>query len=96
MSGMVLHASGAGASLNTPSAADIVSALGGAIIGTGVRLHIRNTGAGASTLSAGSGVTLSGTAATATLNAKTWVFVVTNNVVGSEAVTAYSLGSTVF
>ncbi len=96
LSGIVFHASGAGAALNTPSAADIVAALGGAMSGTGVRVHIRNTGAGSSTLTAGAGVTLSGTAATATLNAKTWVFVVTSNVVGSEAVTAYSLGSTVF
>lgn len=96
MGGMVAHAAGAGANLATPTAAEIVAALGGASVGTAVRLHIRNTGAGASTLTAGAGVTLSGTAATATLNAKTWLFVVTNNIIGSEAVTAYSLGSSVF
>lgn len=94
--GLVLHASGAGAALGTPSAANIVAAIGNAPVGTAVRCHIRNTGAGASTLLAATGITISGTAATATLNAKTWLFVVTNNIIGSEAVTVYSLGSTVF
>lgn len=96
MGGMVIHAAGAGANLATPSAAEIVAALGGASAGTSVRLHIRNTGAGSSTLTAGAGVTLSGTAATATLNAKSWLFVVTSNIIGSETVTAYSLGTSVF
>jgi len=92
---LVFHA-GTGGALTTPTAAQLVAAMPGCTVGTAFNLRVRVTSASTSTLTAGTGVTLSGTAATATLNAKTWLFVVTNNVVGAEAVTAYSAGSSVF
>ena len=95
LGGLVFHA-GTGGALTTPTAALLVAAMPGCTVGTAFEVNVRVTSASTSTLTAGTGVTLSGTAATATLNTKAWVFVVTNNVVGAEAVTAYSLGTMVF
>ena len=95
LGGLVFHA-GTGGALTTPTAAQLVAAMPGCTVGTGLTLRVRVTSASTSTLTAGTSVTLSGTAATVTLNTKTWMFVVTNNVVGAEAVTAYSLGTSVF
>lgn len=92
---LVFHA-GTGGALTTPTAAQLVAAMPGCTVGTAFNLRVRTTSASTSTLTGGTGVTLSGTAATATLNTKTWTFVVTSNLIGSEAVTAYSLGSSVF
>lgn len=91
--GMVQH--NVGGNLTTPTAAAIVAALPGCTVGTAFDCNVR--AAGASTLVAGAGVTISAlsTALTAAGSCKTWRFVVTNNLVGSEAVTVYSMGTAV-
>jgi len=80
-----------------PTAAAIVAAINGCQVGTSFRTWIRNTGAGAGsiTLTTNTGLTLSGTVAIVFQQQKELLFVVTNNVVGSEAVTVYSLGASV-
>ena len=92
---VVFHDGTSGA-LYTPTAAAIVKAMQGCTVGTAMNLHVINTGSGTSTLTAGTGVTISGTAATTTLNVKTWQLVVTSNVIGAESVTFYSLGSNAY
>jgi len=80
-----------------PTAAAIVAAINGCQVGTSFRTWIRNTGAGAGsiTLTTNTGLTLSGTVAIVFQQQKELLFVVTNNTVGSEAVTVYSLGASV-
>jgi len=89
---------GAGRADVTPTAALIVAGFADCNVGFSFDVHIRNTADGAETitLTAGTGVTISGTATIAQNNAKTFRFVVTNNAIGSQAVTAYSLGTVVF
>lgn len=99
LGGLVLHDCGGGAATGTTgTAAAIVAALSGAAIGSSFDVHVRNTSDAAETLTVagGTGVTVSGTATVAQNNAKTFRFVVTDAQAGSEAVTAYSLGSVVF
>ena len=66
-------------------------------IGCSFRTIIRNTGAGAGsiTLTTNTGLTLSGTVAIVFQQQKELLFVVTNVTPGSEAVTVYSLGASV-
>jgi hypothetical protein len=65
-------------------------------VGTSFIMNVRVSSGSTSTLTAGTGVTINGTAATATLNTKPWLVYVTSNTIGSEAVIMYSLGSSVF
>jgi hypothetical protein len=96
LAGLVFHA-GTGGALTTPTAAQLIAAMPGCMVGTAFIMNVRTTTSGStSTLTAGTGVTLSGTAATATLNSKAWMVVVTSNLIGSEAVTMYSLGTSVY
>jgi uncharacterized protein (DUF111 family) len=80
-----------------PTAAAIVAAINGCQVGTSFRTWIRNTGAGAGsiTLTTNTGLTLSGTVAIVFQQQKELMFVVTNVTPGSEAVTVYSLGASV-
>lgn len=80
-----------------PTAAAIVAAINGCQVGTSFRTWIRNTGAGAGsiTLTTNTGLTLSGTVAIAFQQQKELMFVVTNVTPGAEAVTVYSLGASV-
>jgi hypothetical protein len=80
-----------------PAAAAIVAAINGCQVGTSFRTWIRNTGAGAGsiTLTTNTGLTLSGTVAIVFQQQKELLFVVTNVTPGSEAVTVYSLGASV-
>jgi hypothetical protein len=80
-----------------PTAASIVAAINGCQVGTSFRTWIRNTGAGAGsiTLTTNTGLTLSGTVAIVFQQMKELMFVVTDNRVGFEAVTVYSLGASV-
>jgi len=80
-----------------PTAAAIVAAINGCMVGTAFRTVIRNTGAGAGsiTLTTNTGLTLSGTMVIVFQQQKELMFVVTNNTPGSEAVTVYSLGASV-
>jgi hypothetical protein len=95
LGGLVIHA-GTGGALTTPTAAQLVAAMPGCTVGTSFVMNVRVSSGSTSTLTAGTNVTISGTAATATLNAKQWLVVVTSNTIGSEAVAMYSLGSSVF
>lgn len=96
--GMILR-DPAGASREdvTPTAAAIVGALTGAIATSSFEFTIRNTADAAETitLTAGSGVTLSGTMTIAQNNSKRFLAVVTDAGSGTEAVTIYSLGTVV-
>lgn len=80
-----------------PTAANIVAAINGCQVGTSFRTWIRNTsaGAGSITLTTNTGLTLSGTVAIVFQQQKELLFVVTNVTPGSEAVTVYSLGASV-
>lgn len=96
--GMILRdPAGAGRSDVTPTAAQIVSELTGAIATSSFEFTIRNTADAAETitLTAGSGVTLSGTMTIAQNNSKRFLAVVTDAGSGTEAVTIYSLGTVV-
>ncbi len=87
----------AGAARNdaTPAAAQIVSALPGAVAGSSFELNVRNTADAAETvtITAGAGVSLSGTM-TIDQNATRRLLVVVADITeGAEAVTIYSLGA---
>ena len=70
----------------------------GAAIGQSFQFDIINTASGANsiTLTAGTGVTVSGTATVAQNNGKRFIVYITNATAGSEAVTIYSLGTYTF
>ena len=98
LGGLVLRdPNGAGRSDVTPTAAALVAAIQGARVGLGVEFTIRNTADAAETITvtAGAGVTLSGTMTIGQNNSKRFLAVITNATVGSEAVTIYSLGTAV-
>lgn len=79
----------------TPTAAQIVGAITGAIATSSFEFVIRNTADAAETitLTAGANVSLSGTMTIAQNNSKRFLAVVTNAGSGTEAVTIYSLGT---
>lgn len=94
--GLILRdPAGAGRSDATPAAAAIVSAIPGAIVGSSFEFTLRNTADADETvtLTAGSGVTLSGTMTVARNNSRRFLAVCTGVETGSEAVTLYSLGA---
>ena len=102
LQGLILRdCNGAARADNTPTAQQIIDALtvfGRAPVpGNSFRFTIRNSSAGAfaSTLTAATGVTLSGTAAVGQSNSKEWLVVI-NNAGAVPAVTFYSLGTQVF
>ena len=80
-----------------PTAAALVAAINGCQVNTSFRTIIRNTGAGAGsvTLTANTGATISGTAAIVFQQQKELLIVITNVTPGSEAYVAYSLGVSV-
>lgn len=80
-----------------PTAAAIIAGINGCQVGTSFRTWIRNTGAGAGsiTLTTNTGLTLSGTMVIAFQTQKELMFVVTNVFPNQEAVTVYSLGAAV-
>ena len=77
------------------TAALLVAAMPGAIVGSSFRVTVRNTADAAETITvaAGTGITLSGTATIAQNNTKEFLIVLTNVTSGSEAATMYSIGS---
>ena len=92
---LLLDANGAARNVTLPTAADLVNAIEGAGIGTSFRVTMRNTAGGAFALTAvaGAGGTISGTATVAQNNTKDFLIVLTNVTPGSEAYTAYSVGT---
>ncbi len=95
LGGMVFHA-GTGGNLTPPTAASLVAAMPGCTVGTAFDLHVRVTASAPSTLTTAEGITVSGTAGTAGGNFKVWRFFVTDNRIGSEAMTAYVVGAGTF
>jgi hypothetical protein len=94
--GLILRdPNGSGRSDVTPTAAQIVASLPGAAIGQSFQFDLVNTADGNETitLTAGTGVTVSGTATVAQNNGKRWIVYVTAATAGSEAVVVRSLGT---
>ena len=81
----------------SPTAALLVAAIPGAVVGTSFEFTIRNTADAGETITvtAGDGVTLSGTMTIAQNNTKRFLAVCTNVTGAAEAVTIYSLGTIV-
>jgi predicted RecA/RadA family phage recombinase len=79
----------------TPTAAQIVAAIPNARVGDCFEFTIRNDADAAETITvtAGTGVTLSGTMTVAQNNSKKFLAVLDNVTSGAEAVTIYSLGT---
>lgn len=99
LGGLILRdTAGAARSDVTPTAAALVAALQGARAGLSFEFSILNNSgaANAVTVTAGAGVTLSGTMTVAQNNIKRFLARVTNATPGSEAVTVYSLGTSTF
>lgn len=99
LGGLISRDCNGGARTDTmPTAAALVAAINGAMVGTSFEFTIKNISgtAVALTVAAGSGGTTSGTMTIAQSNAKIFMVVFTNVTPGSEAYTVYSLGSLVF
>ncbi|MEW6263378.1 MAG: hypothetical protein AB1641_09890 [Thermodesulfobacteriota bacterium] len=79
----------------TPTAALIVAGIAGAVVGSSFEFTIRNTADAAETITitAGAGVTLSGTMTVAQNYSRRLLAVCTDVGSGTEAVTVYSLGT---
>jgi len=79
----------------TPTAALLIAAMPGAAIGQSFQFDLVNTADASETitLTAGTGVTVAGTATVAQNNGKRWIVYITNTTSGSEAVTVRSLGT---
>lgn len=86
LGGFIFHAGTAGA-LTTPTAAQLVAAMQGCRVNTSFQLNIRNTGSANSTITAGAGVTLDTAITLGVGENGTFLVVVNDNRVGSEAVT---------
>ena len=94
--GLILRdPAGADRSDVSPTAALIVAAIAGAAVGSSFEFVIRNTADADETitLTAGAGVSLSGTMTVKRYNSRRFLAVCTNVGAGTEAVTIYSLGS---
>jgi hypothetical protein len=94
--GLILRdTNGASRSDINPSAAAIVAGFAGGIVGSSFKFVIRNTADAAEviTLTAGAGVTLSGTMTIAQNNSKEFLCRLDNIGGGTEAVTIYSIGT---
>jgi len=89
----------AAATLTLPTASDLCNNIQGCMVGTSFEVEVRATGAGGATIAVpagGQGVTISGTAATATANTRTLLINFTNVGIGTEAYTVYSKGAGAF
>lgn len=98
LSGLLLRDALSGAKADLlPTAASLCAAINGCQVGTSFRVLIRNTGAGAGsiTLTANTGATISGTAVIVFQQQKELLIVFTNVTAGSEAYVAYSCGVSV-
>lgn len=99
LSGLILRDPAGNARTDTlPTAADLVEAIQGAMVGTSFQVHIRNCADASEvlTIAAGTGGTVSGTATIAQNYAKDFLFVLTNVTIGSEAYSVYSKGTAAY
>jgi hypothetical protein len=95
--GLILRdPNGAGRADLFPTAANLLTAVPGAIVGTSFIVTIRNTADAAETITmtTNTGLTLSGTMTIAQNEQKSFLVTFTN--VGTAAVTIYSMGSVTF
>ncbi len=96
LGGLILRDCAGGDRSDTlPTAADLVEAVQGAMVGHAFEFHVRNFSDATETVTIveGAGGTISGTATIATANTKTFLLVFTNVTAGSEAYTVYSKGT---
>lgn len=99
LAGIILRDPAGGSRTDTmPTAALLVAAIPGAMIGSSFDLWIRNDADAAETITvaAGTGGTIGGTATIAQSNSKMFLVRITGTVAGSEAYVAYSLGTATF
>jgi hypothetical protein len=96
LQGFVIYNAAGAANLTLPSASALVDAIQGAMVGTSFEVEVRSAGAGGATVVAGAGGNISGTAAVATLNSKTFLVNLTNVTLGSETYTVYAKGAGTF
>lgn len=96
LGGLIIQPASTGRTDTLPTAALLVDAIQGAMVGTAFEFIVKNSGAGTITVAAGSGGTTSGTMTIATTAIKRFMVVLTNVTVGSEAYTVYSFGSSTF
>lgn len=98
LGGLILRdPNGAGRTDTMPTAALLLATMPGVVVDSSFEFTIRNTADAAETITvaAGTGGTISGTATIAQNNSKAFRVVWTNVTAGSEAYTAYSLGTVV-
>jgi hypothetical protein len=98
LGGLILEDPNGGAATATlPTAALLLAAIPGAVVGTSFEFTIRNTADAAETITVagGTGGTISGTATIAQNNSKRFLVRLTNVTAASEAYTVYSLGTIV-
>jgi hypothetical protein len=95
LGGLILRQLGASRTDTLPTAAALVEAVQGAMVGTAFRFTIRNTSSGAYTITVagGTGITTSGTMTIAQNNTKEFLLVFTNVGINTEAATLYSIGT---
>jgi hypothetical protein len=96
LSGFIVYNAAGAANLTLPSASDLANNIQGVMVGTSFEVEVRSAGAGAATIVAGAGGTLSGAGAVATLNSKTFLLNFTNVTIGAEAYTVYAKGAGTF
>lgn len=86
---------GAGRSDVFPTAALVIAAIPGVQVGSAFELLLRNTADASETITmtAGTGVTISGTATVAQNNTKRFLIRITSITPGAETYTAYSVGT---
>ncbi len=94
--GILLLDGSGGVSWTLPTAALLLAAFPGAMVGSTYRVHLRNTGSGTVTIVTGTGITLSGTATTATTLSRDLFLRVTSVTPGAETFTVYFGGSSAF
>lgn len=96
LGGFILRDGNGGARTDTlPTAAALVAAIQGCMVGTAFEFYLRNTSgtAIAITLAAGAGGTLNPASTSVTQsNSRSYVVIFTNITSGSEAYTVYSMG----
>jgi hypothetical protein len=96
LQGFIIYNAAGAANITLPTASDLANNIQGVMVGTSFEFEVRSAGAGAATVVAGAGGTISGTAAVATLNSKTFLMNFTNVTLGQEAYTVYTKGGAAF
>lgn len=88
INGVYYFSGGTTYALTTPTAAQLVAAITNVEVTSAFVVTVHNANSGTMTLTAGSGVTITGLNTAATGTARSWTFIVTNATAGAEAVVA--------